>query len=264
MQTNRVCFISHGGGPLPLFDDAAHRELVAVLQQLAGRIGRPSAILIISAHWEAGQPTVTTAASPGLLYDYYGFPDEAYQVRYSAPGSPALAETVCECLQTAGFTPARDAQRGLDHGVFVPLTLMYPAADIPCVQLSLLGDLDPARHIALGRALATLPPDNILVLGSGFSFHNMRAFMAADAPDTRAQNLAFEDWLVETCTSTGLDEATRAQRLAGWAQAPGARFCHPREEHLLPLHVCYGAAGRAAREVLRFRVYGVETSAYLW
>lgn len=261
---NTVCYISHGGGPLPLFDDAAHRELVAVLQQLAGRIGRPSAILIISAHWEAGQPTVTAAAQPPLLYDYYGFPDQAYQVRYPAPGSPALAETVCKCLQTAGFTPARDGQRGLDHGVFVPLTLMYPAADIPCVQLSLLGDLDPARHIALGRALAALPPANTLILGSGFSFHNMRAFMAAASPDTQAQNRAFEAWLVDTCSNPALDEASRAQQLADWAQAPGARFCHPREEHLLPLHVCYGAAGGAAREVFRFRVYGVETSAYLW
>lgn len=141
-----------------------------------------------------------------------------------------------------------------DHGLFVPLTIMYPDADIPCVQLSLLNTLVPAEHIKIGQALQTLDYDNLLVIGSGFSFHNMKAFFAPDTSESKPMNESFKNWLFTTCSSSEIDEEHRSQRLAQWTDAPAARFCHPREEHLLPLHVCYGLAGRHCSESFQLRI----------
>jgi len=257
-------YISHGGGPLPLLGDAAHAELVAVLTGLAATVKRPAAIVVISAHWEADVPTLTGAAAPPLVYDYYGFPQAAYRIKYPAPGDPGLAGNIAALLDEAGFTTVLDEQRGFDHGLFVPLKIMYPEASVPCVQLSLLSGLDPDAHIRLGRALAGLQRRDVLVLGSGFSFHNMQAFFSAATDDTAAMNRAFEQWLIETCSSPDLGEEERRQRLIDWTRAPAARYCHPREEHLMPLHVCYGFAGSAAGRVFEFEVMGVKASAYLW
>jgi 4,5-DOPA dioxygenase extradiol len=263
-STSSVLFLSHGGGPMPLLGDEGHRHLVQFIQAITPTFAKPAAILLISAHWEEDVPTITSGASPALIYDYYGFPKEAYAIKYPAPGAPALAQQVFNLLKSAGIEARLDDKRGFDHGLFVPLKMMYPAADIPCVQLSLVNSLQAAQHIQIGKALAALRNDNVLIIGSGFSFHNMRAFFAPASAETQALNSAFEHWLTDTCASQQLTEAAREQRLIDWARAPGARFCHPREEHLLPLHVCYGVAGAAAKQVYEFEILGKMSSAYIW
>ncbi|MBW4936119.1 DODA-type extradiol aromatic ring-opening family dioxygenase [Marinobacter sp. F4206] len=259
-----VLFISHGGGPMPLLGDPGHRELVDHLIDLGGMLKKPSAILVISAHWEEPVPTITAGASPPLIYDYYGFPPEAYEIQYPCPGEPALASQVYQALNKAGIPSRLDAQRGFDHGLFVPLKLMYPEADIPCIQLSLVNSLDAGEHLAIGRALRGLDCENLLVIGAGFSFHNMRAFFAPNTREVQARNQAFEDWLNQTCTDAGLLESQRAERLAHWDRAPHARFCHPREEHLLPLHVCYGLAGRASDARMTATILGKQSGIFYW
>lgn len=244
--SQQALFISHGGGPMPLLGDPGHRALTEHLAQLAATIRRPKAILIISAHWEESVATVTSNPTPELIYDYYGFPAESYAIKYPCAGEPELARQVTQAIRASGIEVAEDAKRGLDHGVFVPLKIMYPDADIPCVQLSLVNTLDAAAHIRIGQALADLDYDDLLILGSGFSFHNMRAFFAPDTAQSQAMNQGFEDWLKNVLSNPSMTEAERQKQLTGWEQAPGARYCHPREEHLVPLHVCYGVAGRAA------------------
>lgn len=262
--TTEVLFISHGGGPMPLLGDPGHRELVEKLTEIAGQLRRPSAILVISAHWEAAAPTITSGANPALIYDYYGFPPESYEIEYPCPGEPALARRVHQALEQAGIPARLDDRRGFDHGLFVPLKLMYPEADIPCVQLSLVDSLDAATHLAIGKALRALDTANLLVIGSGFSFHNMQAFFAPSTPEIEAHNEAFEAWLEETCADTGITEAQRAERLVHWERAPHARFCHPREEHLLPLHVCYGLAGQPSETHVSATVLGKRSGMFYW
>ena len=259
-----VLFISHGGGPLPLLGDPGHAEMVHNLKQVVTKIPTPSAILVISAHWEAQVPTITSGARPELIYDYFGFPEESYEIQYPCPGEPRLAAQVQQVLNKHGIPAQLDARRGFDHGLFVPLKIMYPVADIPCIQLSLMQSLDPAAHIQMGAALAELEYDNLLILGSGFSFHNLRAFFARATPESQMMNAAFEDWLIETCYSAQLSEAERRQRLEHWDQAPYARYCHPREEHLLPLHVCYGVAQRACKEYVTLHILHKQASEYRW
>ena len=263
-MTAPVLFIPHGGGPLPLLGDPGHAAMNRFLRAFPDSIARPDAIVVISAHWEAPAVGITGAEQPALLFDYHGFPPETYTYRYPCPGAPALAGRIAELLGAAGIEARVDDERGLDHGVFVPLLLMYPQADIPCLQVSLHAGLDAAEHIRIGRALAALRAENLLVLGSGFSFHNLRAMFSGGADGDDPRNLAFEAWLAETCTSAALDEAEREARLAGWEQGPHARYCHPREEHLLPLQVCYGIAGGAARMLFQEPVGGYVASAYLW
>ena len=259
-----VLFVSHGGGPMPLLGDPGHQDMVDRLTELAAGLCKPSAILVISAHWEEAIPTITSGTTPSLIYDYYGFPSEAYKIEYPCPGEPVLAQQVAQALDQAGIQPRLDDQRGLDHGAFVPLKLMYPDATIPCIQLSLVNTLDASTHLAIGRALQALDYDNLLVLGSGFSFHNMRAFFAAQTPEIQARNLAFEDWLEQTCGDSSLSEPERAKRLADWEQAPHARFCHPREEHLLPLHVCYGLANKACDRHIAATILGKQSGMFYW
>lgn len=263
-QTTDIVFLSHGGGPLPLLGDPDHQDMVQHLQAMAAQLRRPKAILIISAHWEADVATITASAHPGLIYDYYGFAPAAYQLQYPCPGEPALARQVQQALTTAGIAARLDAERGIDHGVFVPLALMYPQADIPCVQLSLVSSLSSDTHLEIGRALQALDYDNLLVIGSGFSFHNMAAFFAAKTPDIQAKNEAFEHWLQDTCSDPSLNEAERRRRLREWEQAPHARFCHPREEHLLPLHVCYGLAEQACKQQAAVTILGKQASLFYW
>lgn len=259
-----ILFISHGGGPLPLLGDPDHRELVQHLKTLAGKLPKPDAILVISAHWEARVPTVTTAAQPALIYDYYGFPHESYQITYPCVGDPALAAKVSQALRQAGLAAAEDGGRGLDHGVFVPLKIMYPEADIPAVQLSLMDGLDAERHLDIGEALRTLDHGQLLVLGSGFSFHNLRALFDTDMATKSARNQAFEEWLQETCAGRAINEAERRQRLVEWEMAPHARYCHPREEHLLPLHVCYGMAGKPCDGHIAATIMNTQSGMFHW
>ncbi|WP_417618638.1 DODA-type extradiol aromatic ring-opening family dioxygenase [Oceanisphaera sp.] len=259
-----VLFISHGGGPMPLLGDPGHSEMVERLTEIAGTLRKPSAILVISAHWEESVPTITSGATPPLIYDYYGFPPESYDIQYPCPGEPVLAGQIHDALEQSGIAARLDDQRGFDHGLFVPLKLMYPQADIPCVQLSLVDSLDATTHLAIGRALQALDDDNLLVIGSGFSFHNMRAFFAANTPEIQAGNEAFEDWLQETCTDAAMEEPERAERLAHWDRAPYARFCHPREEHLLPLHVCYGLAEKPCDSHMSATILGKKSGIFYW
>ncbi|MFC3023482.1 DODA-type extradiol aromatic ring-opening family dioxygenase [Vibrio zhugei] len=264
-QNNKhIAYISHGGGPMPLMGDPAHQEMVTELKALAARFPKPDAILVVSAHWEEDVPTITAATQPSLVYDYYGFPEETYQLTYPAPAALPLAHKIYEVLHTTGIAAKLDTQRGWDHGVFVPLMLMYPDAAIPVVELSLVKGLDAAQHLDIGAALAELDYDNLLVIGSGFSFHNMNAFFAPTTEAITAQNEAFEAWLQDTCSSEALDEAQRTQRFIEWYNAPGARFCQPREEHLLPLHVCYGMAQRPSDFVQSIKVLNKQASMVGW
>lgn len=263
-QSPQILFISHGGGPLPVLGDPGHADMVACLENLASTVRKPSAIVVLSAHWEERAPTITAAANPNLIYDYYNFPEESYQIQYPCPGEPELAQQLHATLQNGGFEPELNPTRGYDHGVFIPLKLMFPEADIPCVQVSLLNHLDPAEHIKLGEALANLAYDNLLVIGSGFSFHNLKAFFSSPTSSDQDLNDAFEAWLQEVCSNQNMNHDERVRQLTDWAQAPGARFCHPREEHLLPLHVCAGMAGRACDDAFTVNVLGKKSSMFLW
>ncbi len=257
-------YLSHGGGPLPLLGDEDHQEMVESLIAIAKNIKTPSAMIVISAHWEEDIVTIIHGARPPIIYDYYGFPDEAYEIQYPAPGAPKLAQHIHKTLEANGIPAKLDDQRGFDHGLYVPLKLMYPLADIPCVQVSLVNTLDPMQHIQIGKALSQLDLNDALIIGSGFSFHNMKAFQSS-APNMKdGQNEAFEDWLIEVCSSRKIGEETRMEKLLHWSHAPGARYCHPREEHLLPLHVCYGQAGGPCKAYEELTIIGKKSSFYMW
>lgn len=259
-----VMFISHGGGPMPLLGDESHQEMVHCLQKMVARIDRPSAIIVVSAHWEEAVPTIIFGEAPSLVYDYYGFPDAAYAIEYPCMGAPQLAQQISHVLEDAGIEANLNGARGFDHGLFVPLKIMYPEADIPCVQLSLVNNLDPDQHLAIGQALQGLDCENLLIIGSGFSFHNMKAFFTADANESKTKNEAFEAWLVETCSDSSIHELERQERLSQWTNAPFARYCHPREEHLLPLHVCYGITQRPCSAFFEVKILNKQSSMYLW
>lgn len=251
-----IVYLPHGGGPLPLLGDPDHKDLTAFLKALPERLPEPRAILMISAHWEHDIAALSASPHPPMIYDYGGFPPETYTYQYPAPGSPELAKNVAGLLKAHDIAHVLDAQRGYDHGTFVPLMLMYPEARVPVVQLSLLHSLDADKHLALGQALAPLREEGVLIVGSGLSFH---------AKGTVEHSLAFDDWLTETLVNTPTAEAR--QRLAHWVNAPAARECHQREEHLLPVHVCFGAASAAkqtAQKVFSGSFYGKQISGFLW
>lgn len=237
-----VVFLPHGGGPWPFVDvgfgDKAELDGLAAYLRSIKDVPRvkPRAILAVSAHWEEPVFTVMSGERPPLLFDYYGFPPESYKLTWPAPGDPVLAARVRVLLEKAGFATAENRERGFDHGTFVPLKLTYPEAEIPVVQLSLRRGLDPAEHIAMGRALAPLRDEGVLIVGSGMSYHNLRAF----GPQGRGPSEAFDKWLNEAATA---EPEERTARLSKWSQAPSARQVHPREEHLIPLMVVAGAAG---------------------
>lgn len=268
-------FINHGGGPCFFMPDDGSgpfpantwRKMASNLSQLAKLPGpnapKVKAILVASAHWETEAPAVTVAANPPLLYDYYGFPPETYEIEWPAPGDPDLAQRVKRLLTGAGFPNVlEEASRGFDHGVFIPLKLAFPAADVPVVQLSLVQGLDPKTHLAMGKALAPLRREGVLIIGSGLSFHNMSAFFGADEKSVAAAE-SFDAWLDATCGADG-DASAREPRLERWAtDAPNARVCHPREEHLAPLFVAAGAAsGERGRKTYADKIGGLAVSGY--
>ena len=243
-------FLPHGGGPWPWIDESIFGtpgmwEKMSAYMKGLNMVppSRPRAVLVVSAHWEEPTPTVMTAAKPPMLYDYYGFPKEAYEVEWPAPGEPELADEVRELLESAGIESAANAVRGFDHGTFVPLKLAYPDAEIPTTQLSLKKGLDPLEHIKMGRAIASLRDKDVFIVGSGMSYHNMRDFMMhmrrGGGTTIAEDSKAFDEWLAETIDAAPSD---RQQRLVEWDRAPRARAAHPREEHLIPLHVVAGAA----------------------
>jgi aromatic ring-opening dioxygenase catalytic subunit (LigB family) len=255
-------FIPHGGGPCFFMDWSppdTWNKMAAWLKQLGASLGAiPKSIVVISGHWEESEFTVGANPHPPLIYDYSGFPPQTYELKYPAPGSPALAQQVRELLAQATIPSRSDPQRGFDHGVFIPFKLIYPNADVPIVQLSLEVGLDPAAHLAAGRALQSLRQQGVLIVGSGMSYHNMRGFQAGGVIPTSDR---FDAWLTEAVCAP--DAKVRNDKLAQWRQAPAAREAHPREEHLLPLMVAAGAAGDdLGSRIFTDRVMGATVSAY--
>jgi aromatic ring-opening dioxygenase catalytic subunit (LigB family) len=219
------------------------------LEGLAGTLpAAPKALLVVSGHWEEPVLTASAAAKPELIFDYSGFPEHTYRLTWPAPGDPLLANRVASLLGQAGLPAAVNSSRGFDHGVFVPLKVAFPEARIPVVTLSVAASLDPALHLAAGRALAGLRDEGVLIVGSGMSFHNLRAYFR---PETRERARAFDAWLTGAVESPG---AERNVLLTAWREAPFATFAHPREEHLIPLMVAAGAGGEAPGK----RIFGDE------
>jgi aromatic ring-opening dioxygenase catalytic subunit (LigB family) len=259
-------FIPHGGGPWPFMQPRAGsadvwRGLGLFLRSLDRTLpGRPEAVLVISAHWEEDRPTVATTAAPPLLFDYYGFPEHTYRLEYPVRGAVELGPRVQELLGAAGVESATVEDRGLDHGVFIPFMLIYPAADVPILQLSLQRNASPERHLEIGRALAPLRDEGVLIVGSGMSYHNLREFVS-DRPEAIEAARRFDDWLVSAVEGVSADE--RDARLAQWASAPGAVASHPRAEHLEPLFVAAGAAGKDRGErIYADAIFGKPISAF--
>jgi aromatic ring-opening dioxygenase catalytic subunit (LigB family) len=234
-------FIPHGAGPCFFMEwtppDTWH-EMAAFLSGLRRTLPRqPKSILIASGHWVTPAFEIGGDADPELIYDYRGFPPHTYELRYAAPGDPALAAEASDLLANAGVPSGIDATRGFDHGVFIPLKLAFPDADIPIVPISIRADLNAAAHIEAGQALQKLRHEDVLIIGSGMSFHNMRGY---GDPTFGPISEQFDAWLTD---------AARDGNLADWEQAPGARLCHPpgQEEHLLPLMIAAGAGGPGER-----------------
>lgn len=229
-----VLFVSHGAPTLI----SENGPTCGFLRDLGSTQTRPSAVLAVSAHWETERPTLSASAQPETIHDFYGFPDALYRMRYDAPGAPQVAARAASLLDAGGIPSAIDRVRGLDHGAWVPLMLMYPDADIPVLQLSIQPQLVTAHHVSVGRALAPLRDDGVLILASGGAVHNLRALAwnRTDAPEPWARG--FDDWLVQRIESGAVDD------LVGYRErAPGGAQAHPRDEHLMPLFVALGAAG---------------------
>lgn len=232
-------YLPHGGGPAFFMTGGMHamfQPMQAFLEGLQATLpAKPKAVLVVTAHWEADVPSFSGSDSPALIYDYYGFPPETYSLTYPAPAAPELALQAAAALSAAGIANAVDPAHGWDHGVFIPLKVIFPQADIPVLAMSLQASLDPAAHVAMGEALRSLRAQGVLIVGSGMSYHNLRNF---NSPASEAVSQSFDAWLDSALAG---DAAHRKQQLALWAQAPGGRESHPREEHLLPLMVASGA-----------------------
>ena len=231
-------FISHGGGPWPWIETM--RPALAPLEESLAAIPGdlpepPAAILMISGHWEAREVRVMHSARPPMLYDYANFPPHTYEITYPAPGAPDLAEKAAQLIAETGLPVALDDSRGFDHGTFVPAFVMYPQADVPVFQVSMLESYDPGDHFRLGRALAPLRDAGVVIVGSGLSYHNLRRF----GPQARVPSEAFDAWLGDALVQP---PAERTARLLDWESAPHARTCHAREDHLVPLFAALGAA----------------------
>lgn len=259
----QIVYFSHGGGPLPILGDPSHKAMIDFMTELPSMLKKPDIILVISAHWEEEEVTVLGADSPEMFYDYYGFPEEAYKITYPAPGNPEYANRIVSLLGKNNIPARLNLKRGFDHGLFIPLKMMYPEADIPCLQISLMSNLDPREHIVVGNTLKDLEIRNALVIGSGFSFHNMRAFSWQGDEKPDPSNDEFQNWLIETCTAS-FTHTDRLKRLAEWKYAPFARYCHPREEHLLPLHICAGWADKPAELIFDDYILGKRAVSFLW
>jgi aromatic ring-opening dioxygenase catalytic subunit (LigB family) len=225
---------------------------------------RPRAIVVISAHWETTTWTIQSTPQPNMIYDYYGFPPQSYQYSYPAPGAPALAQEIAILLENAGLPHAEDSTRGYDHGSFVPLMLLYPEADIPVLEISLNANLDPAAHFSLGAALRPLRENGVLIIGSGYTFHNLPALRHSSA-EVQQKSAAFTHWLDQTLHhDTTLSADARKERLCHWQAAPHARYAHPREEHLLPLHVCAGVANTRPDTIQKYTILDLPARNYIW
>jgi aromatic ring-opening dioxygenase catalytic subunit (LigB family) len=238
-------FLSHGGGPWPWLKaehGTRYDQLEKSLVDVRREVGRdPRAVLMVSGHWEADRFLLTSSARPPMEYDYSGFPEHTYRIVYGAPGDPELAKTVHQLLDRGGMPSGLDPRRGFDHGAFSVMAPMYPEAQVPMVQLSLRASLDPAEHFRVGELIAPLRDMGVLIIGSGFTFHNMRGMFSGAG---KVPSAGFDTWLESTLVDSSPHE--RQRRLLQWTEAPAARTAHPREDHLIPLMVAVGAASRDA------------------
>jgi aromatic ring-opening dioxygenase catalytic subunit (LigB family) len=262
-QRQPALFLPHGGGPCFFMDwtwgpaDTWHKTQHFLEGVAASLPEKPKALLVISGHWEEPAFAASAATHPSLIFDYSGFPEHTYRLTWPAPGYPELAAQVKNLLNDAGLPAAPSPNRGFDHGVFVPLKVAFPQAEIPVVTLSLAASLDPALHLAAGRALAPLRDQGVLIIGSGMSFHNLRGYFRPDTPE-RAR--AFDAWLTKTIE---LPSVERTAQLTEWRKAPFAAYAHPREEHLIPLMVAAGAGGEApGKRIFSDEPMGAVISAY--
>lgn len=234
-------YISHGGGPWPWMAERGETrfgQLEQSLHAMRREIGEaPRAVLVVSGHWETRGFEISSSPHPTMEFDYYGFPDWAYHIRYDAPGSPVLAAHIADLLQQGGVASTLNPERGFDHGTFSLMKPIYPEAQMPIVQLSVQAGYDPDLHLRVGRLLAPLRDEGVLIIGSGSSFHNMRALMSGGG---QADSRLFDRWLTDTLVKERGD--ARAGLLQNWTSAPAARAAHPKEDHLVPLFVAVGAA----------------------
>jgi len=259
----KIAYFSHGGGPLPLLKDPSHQKMVQFMTDFPTLVSQPDAVVVFSAHWEENTVTIQSGKDPGLVYDYYGFPKEAYEITYPCQGQPEISQKIADLMEKEGISVELDETRPFDHGSYIPMKLMYPKANVPVIQVSLHHSLDPRVHLNMGKALRPLLKENILFIGSGFSFHNMRAFDFRGLEKEDLQNDAFQEALINLCTIEE-DEAKRWEKWTSWEKLPQARYCHPREEHLLPLLVCAGMAQKPGSKIFDDYILGKRATAYLW
>ncbi|CEJ82358.1 hypothetical protein VHEMI02427 [[Torrubiella] hemipterigena] len=272
-----VIALSHGGGPMPLLGDPNHATITASLQQRVPKIlglntpSQPAAIVMVTAHWTTDQPTISNGSSHDLLYDYRGFPPESYELKYPAPGEPEVAAKIAAAFAEQGLSPKLDAVRKWDHGVFVPLLLINPKANIPIIQVSVLESEDAGDHIKMGKALATLRASNIAILGSGFaSLHHFTLFRALSQGDQEVRKSIKEsttDPWNEALTGA-IKESTEGNwdGLLNWRNLPHANEIHPvgGGEHFTPLLVCAGAAKGDKVHSYKDSYYGQDIVTFYW
>lgn len=258
---------------MPLMGDPGHTNLVKSMTERVPKIlglgtsNAPRAIVLVTAHWTERKPTISNARKHTLYYDYSGFPPETYKLKYDAPGSPEVAREVYDLLEKAGLGPEMDSERGWDHGVFIPMTLINPAANIPIIQLSVLSSNSPAQHYAMGKALAPLRDSNVAIVGSGMpTLHNMRIMFsgAFNDPGFKQRHAQWSETLTNTIKIENGEE--RGKQLEGWRDWVGAKEAHPQGgvEHFLPLIVCAGAGKDAQAEAFGDMVMGSEQFTYYW
>lgn len=257
---SKTLYLPHGGGPLPLIDQKTYNNMNNFIKNI-GNSYKPEVIIIFSAHLETKEVTVIYNHDEALLFDYFGFPEETYNYKYNPPKDLILGKKIIKELNNSGIKTT-SSKRGFDHGVFIPLMIMYPKESIPVIQISLKRGLDELFHINLGKALSFLKNEKILFLGSGFSFHNIRSFFANNKIDEK--NNQFHDWLINVISSDKITEDDRVQMLVDWKKAPNSSYVHPTVEHLIPLHICYGINQRSGKIVFNEEISNKKTIGVLW
>lgn len=256
-QIAQILFLSHGGGPLPLMGERNHLAMLNACRRIKSLLKPVKRIVIVSAHWQAEGIQINAAETPAMLYDYYGFPSEAYQYKYSVTGDTELANKISDELNKQGLGGQLELGRGIDHGVFVPLMLLFPEAQIPIVQISLDQNLAAQTHLKLGECLKSCLDADTLLIGSGASFHNLAVFRNA-MPEDKARVTRFHDKLDESVLNDNLES------LSQWQNMPGANFSHPQAEHLMPLHVCAAAGQGLKKSLIPYDLFNWPARAYLW